>query len=316
MIVLFYVMMASTFTLAKTAMLYLPPLFFIGIRMIVAGALLLGYRAIFKPGAMKIARADWFLVAQIILFHIYGAYVFEFWGIQYTTSSKACLLYNLAPFITAIISYFLFKERLTGLQIIALIIGFCGALPILITSNCVQELFCLAGFISLPELSLLLSVACTAYGWIVMKQLVDQRQYSPFLINGIGMFIGGIASLASSYIFEPWGSLLRTEEFPDLIGQILETMYGPYTAAILMAILCLACLIILSNFIGYNWYGYLLRMYSPTYLSLIGLSTPLFAALYGWLFLGEVVGISFIISAMITGFAVYLFNKKRISPAL
>lgn len=308
-ILLFYGLMASTFTLAKIAVFYMSPFFFIGIRMVLAGILLLGYLYFCKRSSLHVRSLDYSLFAQIIIFHIYGAYIFEFWGLQYVTSSKACLLYNLAPFITALLCYFLFKERLTRLQIVALIIGFLGMLPLLISHAQLEDIVGGIGFLSLPELSLLLAVFCTAYGWIIMKQLVD-RHYNVLFINGIGMFFGGIAALITSFIFEPLYLILRINVITQP-GGLVSLPLGFYTPVWMMVLFCMILLILIANIIGYNWYASLLKQYSPTFLSLFGLCTPLFAALYGWLFLNEEISWPFILSVIITAGAVYLFYKQR-----
>jgi len=142
-------LLASTFTFAKSVLIYAKPLFFIAIRMTVAGIILLLYYYFFSRKRQFLAKKDRSLFAQIILFHIYFSYVFEMWGLVYITSSKACLLYNLSPFITALFSYFLFKERLTWMQWMGLTIGFAGFLPILIAQAPFEALVGQAYFISL-----------------------------------------------------------------------------------------------------------------------------------------------------------------------
>jgi drug/metabolite transporter (DMT)-like permease len=288
-ILFFYAVMASTFTFAKAAVFYLAPFYLIGIRMTLAGTLLLGYLYATRA-SLKIEKSHWPLFIQVIAFHIYGAYLLEFWAIQYTTSAKACLLYNLAPFFTALLSLYLFKERLTGLQWIALILGFIGMIPIMLSCSDFSSLC----QISIPECALLFSVLCAAYGWILMKQLVSDRHYSPLLVNGIGMFFGGIAALATSFLFET--NRIRF----DVHDNAAWGMFG----------FCLISLILLANIIGYNWYGYLLKRYSATLLSLFGLTAPFFAAFYGWIFLHEAISNAFLISALLTGASIYLFNKK------
>ena len=98
LIILFYLLMASTFTIAKTAIFYVKPIYFIAFRMLIAGSCLLAYFHFLNPEKGRVRFADIKLFAQIIIFHIYLAYVLEFWALQYISSSKVCLLYNLSPF--------------------------------------------------------------------------------------------------------------------------------------------------------------------------------------------------------------------------
>lgn len=100
LVFIMYFLFASTFTLGKAVLSYTTPLFFIALRMITAGVMLLGYYWITHK-KITIVRKDYSLLARIVIFHIFCAYSLEFWALQYITSSKACLLYNLSPFITA-----------------------------------------------------------------------------------------------------------------------------------------------------------------------------------------------------------------------
>jgi drug/metabolite transporter (DMT)-like permease len=71
-------------------------------------------------------------------------------------------------------------------------------------------------------------------------------------------------------------------------------------------------MIIIANIIFYNLYGYLLHFYSATWLSFVGFITPLFAALYGWLFLNETIGWAYFISIFIVFWGLYLFYQDEL----
>jgi drug/metabolite transporter (DMT)-like permease len=70
-----YAFFASTFIIGREAVLAVPPMFFIGIRMVLAGILLVGFVRIFNKESFKIKKEDLFWFAGIVLFHIYGSYV-------------------------------------------------------------------------------------------------------------------------------------------------------------------------------------------------------------------------------------------------
>ena len=84
---------------------------------------------------------------------------------------------------------------------------------------------------------------------------------------------------------------------------------------------CTLALIIVSNFICYNLYGYLLKRYSATFISFAGFVTPLFTALFGWYYLGETITASFYISAAIVFVGLFMFYQEELkeigySPAI
>lgn len=293
-----YFLIASTFTIAKAALSIFQPIFFIGLRMTIAGSLLLGYLYWFKPSSWRLPRQHRSLFARIILLHIYAAYVLEFIGLQVTSSSKVCFLYNLTPFITALLAYWLLGERLTHRRWWGLIIGFLGAVPLIMQQMpgiWIDHL----SFVSWADCALLGSVVASAYGWIVMKELVAVHHYSPIMVNGIGMIGGGLLALITSCMVEGFPPTLILAPDAAWLPTLLEA--GFYMSA----------LIIIGNIIAYNLYGYLLKEYSPTILSYAGFSTPLFAALLGWFFLGEIPTINFYSAFLITGVGMWLFYAPQ-----
>lgn len=311
LILLFYLLMASTFTIAKTAVFYFKPIYFIAFRMLLAGSSLLSYFYFLKRDKLRIKAKDIKLFALIIIFHIYLAYVLEFWALQFISSSKVCLLYNLSPFITAALCYFLYWQKLTKQQWIALIIGFGGMLPVLASSSYQEAFLSHFGIFSTAELALILAVGCAAYGWILMKELITDRGYTPGMINGVGMVGGGILALMTAFIWEGYQPLNNGVVPQDLIGLWLLPYLQGWTP-ILMGVGCLLTLIIIANIIGYNLYGYLLKTYSPTFLSFAGFITPFFAALFGWVFLFELPSSPFFLSLGLTIASLYLFYRDEI----
>lgn len=295
LVILMYLLFASTFTLGKAALSYVSPFLFIGMRMILGGSLLLAYYRYIKKQKIVIGKADYRLFLSIILFHIFFAYTLEFWALECVTSAKACLLYNLSPFITALFSYFLFAERLSYRQVCGLIIGFLGFIPILVAQTPLEKIGLHISFLSIYEIALIASVISSAYGWMMVKGLIH-RNYSLLLINGIGMTGGGTLALLLSLITE------GVSGFKVNSGEQL-IMLGTY---------CLA-LVIIANIIGYNLYGYLLTRYSATFLSFAGFMTPLFAALLGWVFLGEQVTWHFFATISMVVLGLYLFHEKNLT---
>jgi drug/metabolite transporter (DMT)-like permease len=307
LVIFMYALFASTFTLGKAALAYVSPFLFIGIRMILGGSLLLAYFRYIKKENIVIRKADYRLFLCIILFHIFCAYTLEFWALEYVTSAKACLLYNLSPFITALFSYLLFSERLSYRQICGLIIGFLGFIPILVAQTPLEKIGLHVSFLSVYEIALIASVASSAYGWMMVKQLLH-RQYPLLLINGVSMTGGGILALLLSLITE---GALGIKEATTTSPYLVDLFGVSGERIIMLGGYCLA-LVIIANIIGYNLYGYLLTRYSATFLSFAGFMTPLFAALLGWVFLGEQVTWHFFVTISMVILGLYLFHEKKL----
>lgn len=195
----------------------------------------------------------------IIIFHIVLSYIPEFIALQHIGAAKACFMYNLSPFITAILIYLLYGTSLSLIKWIGLIIGFIGYLPVLFTDG--DSFFS----ISVPELWLLVSVCSACVGWIIMEQLVAKRHYKPSKVNGVGMFFGGLICLILVPFLDGYPALLIPK------NACIETYVAGFGYLFLLSFV--------ANLICLNLYAYLLKFYSSTFLSFAGLTTPLFASL-------------------------------------
>ena len=291
LVFIMYALFASVFTVAKIGLAYTTPLFFVGFRMLLAGLFMIGYLVCFRRDLLTLKKQDLVPLLKLAFFNIYLTNVFEFWGLQYLTSFKTCFIYSLSPFLSALFSFLVFNEKLSSKKWMGLLIGMVGITPILLAQTTTEELTGHFWIFSWAELAVLAAAACSVYGWILLKQLVQDNQHSPFVANGFSMMIGGFFSLAHSYIDEDWQPIPVTEFLP-FIG-------------------CTLVLILISNFIGYNLYGWLLKKFSATFLSFSGLSTPLFSAFFGWLLLGENVTWPFYASLLILSLGLTLFYREE-----
>jgi drug/metabolite transporter (DMT)-like permease len=271
--------------------MYSKPIFFVGIRMVVAGLLLYAISWWRHATMPRIKPDHWRLFFAIVIFHIYCAYVFDLWSLQYLTSFKSSFFFNLSPFITALFSYVVFGEIMTRRKWLGLSIGFLGFLPELLKQTPSEEIAGGISFLSWPELMLIGAVASACYGWIVMRMLM-QEGYSPFFVNAVGMFGGGILALITSFFFEGWSPAPVTELWPFIL----------LTSAIIIVI----------NGIFYNLYGYLLNRYTATFLSFCGFMCPLFAALFGTVFLGETVTWHFFVASAVVVLGLYIFYQEEL----
>jgi len=230
---------------------------------------------------------------------------------QYVSSAKACLLFNLSPFITALFSYFFLSERMNKMKWLGLGIGLSGFIPVLL-AQAPQEATSFNSVlgISLPELAVIVAVFSASYAWILIKRQV-KKGYSPLMLNGIAMTWGGLLILATSFITEGAPSTSCCLASNDTIGTYFSHLVGSSEIGLYMFVFYTTLMVIVANFICYNLYGYLLRKYSATFLSFAGLTTPLFTALSGWLLLGEAVNTSFYLSICITFWGLFIFYKQE-----
>lgn len=299
LVILLFALFASLFTLSKTALEFSEPFFLIGSRMTFAGILLLIHQFFFNRSAFKIKPNHILPLAMLGLVSIYITNIAEIWGLQYMSSAKACLIYSLSPFIAAFCAYLILKERLTTKKWLGLCIGFIGLTPILFTQTTSQDLVKDLLFISSAEIALIIAVFASVYGWILLKKIMHDYHYTPIMANGVSMVIGGCLALFHSYLSgEAWAP------FP-----ILEGHYAAFME-------CALWMALISNVVCYNLYGYLLKRFSATFMSLAGLVTPLFASLFGWYFLDENITWHFFASMLLFSIGLAIFYQEELATNL
>lgn len=286
---------STSFPLGKLALEEAPPLFVTGLRMLIAGGILLIFCLIFKRDQLRIKKNQ---IIPLVLFAFFAVYVtnaLEFWGLQRLSSSRTCLLYSLSPFLAAILSYMQFKEKISFRKFLGLILGL--APPLLSWSFTDSFLFW-------PEFAVFLAVLTSVYGWVLLRKLCKEGM-SAFVANCYAMLLGG----AFAYVH----SFFESKTFYPVKDGVQF-----YKSVFLM--------ILISNLICYNVYGFLLKRFTATFLSFAGLATPVFTALFAYFFLRETVGYSFYLSLGILGLGMYLiysqelrlgyFQKKDLAPSL
>ncbi len=277
---------ASSFIVVKHSLSLIRPIFLVGSRMAICGALLLCWYLVRHKG-IRIKRRHIGIFFQVALFKVYLTYVFDIMAAQYISSHKWALIYSFSPFVTAMLSWYFLKEKFGRFKLIGLFFGVLGFLPILFLTNGTTE----TGSNSIqfiPELVIVMAMISYCYGWIVTKKLVDQ--YEGALINGVSMFLGGIGALITSMFVEP------SRVLPHCTGQqfIVWSM--------------LAIIIIIA---GYQLYVVLLRYYSPTLLSFAGLLDPILVAFFGWFVYSQYISWYFLYSIVLLSIGLYIFYRAE-----
>lgn len=280
-----YGILASTFTFGKILLTYLSPIFLIGLRMTIAGSLILLING-FLGRNNRIKKSDILFFLVISLVHIFIPYTSEFMGLQTMSPACAALMFNLTPFFTAFFSYLIFKEYMTLKKWIGFAIGLLGVAYTIPK----ESIFCYE-CLNFGYFFMIVSVISSSLGWTLVRKLL-QKGYSSLQINGIAMFIGGLEALSLAHFFE------------------VQSNSAWYTNLSFWTLLF--TIIIISNFLFYNLYGLLLKKYSATLLSFVGFLTPLFTALYDFIFLEISISLEFYIATIIVACGIYIFYQEEL----
>ena len=118
------------------------------------------------------------------------------------------------------------------------------------------------------------------------------KGYSLLMINGFSMLTGGLAAFVTYY-------LSRDPEVPS------TTNFWEFFKYV-------AILVVLSNVIFYNLYGWLLKRYTITFLTFCGFLSPLFGVFMGWAFRGETISWPYWVSLALITFALFIFYREEI----
>jgi drug/metabolite transporter (DMT)-like permease len=269
LVIALYAIWSSTFSIGKLALAFSPPVFLTGFRMFLAGMLLLGYLFIAKRSSFQLKMKQWGFLFILGFFSVYLTNILEFWGLQYLSAAKASFIYSLSPFFSALFSYLHFGEKMNGQKWIGLGVGFLGFIPVLLMQTGSEDILSVWKFLSLPSLALMGAALAGVYGWVLLRLAVKQSDISPFMANGTSMFLGGAMALAHSFFVDSWNPIPITE------GHLFDV-----TKIVVI-------LTFLSNILCYNLYGMMLKRYTATFLSFMGLLSPIFASFTGWILLGE-----------------------------
>lgn len=272
------------------------PLFIAGARIFGSGVLLLSLYFSKHKSFDSIVGQLWQLVCISFLKYSFCLYTFSAigfsWGMQYIDPVKACFLFVLSPFITALMLYYWYDEKLSKNKIYGLLIGFTAVIPIILESthgraSLVPWYFSFFGYIVFT-----CAVISFSYGWILHKELFEQIHISSSLLTGTAMTCGGAMTLLLFFLLhcQSMSTMQLTDDFWWLL--LLFT--------------------ILTAF-GYNLYSSLLKRYSPTFISFASFLEPAFGMLYASIFLGQAISTISLIALVMLGCGLYLFYQEELN---
>ncbi len=291
-IIALHALWGSSIPMSKKLLEYASPFLLTPLRMLIAGFLLLLINVVRKRKIGISGSQFWFYNLQIIC-AVYAKYMLRYWGLDNMPASKMAFLLNIAPFVTALFSFIAFKELLSRKQWVGLLIGFLGMIPIFLTSSTSEK--SLGEFLSIswPEIAVFAAVCMNSYAAILSRIIIHRHQHSVVLSNSVRMIGGGI--LAALTLF-----------FIDVPFTI--TAVGPFIG-------WLSVLIIMSNIICHNFHLYLYKFYTATFIAFTDFLSPLFTALYSWLFLKEIITWHYGVSAVMVLAGLYLFYQDELKTS-
>ncbi|MGX7111366.1 DMT family transporter [Gemella cuniculi] len=116
---------------------------------------------------------EWIALVTRSIFGTIGL-VFNFYALSHINLADASLIQKLSPFIILVLSYFVFKEKMTSFQILALVIAFVGVLFIIKPST--------TGLISKGAMAALMAALSTGIAYTCVRYLGKKEISGEFII--------------------------------------------------------------------------------------------------------------------------------------
>lgn len=276
-----YLIWGSTYLAIRYAVETIPPLYTAGIRHFTAGMILLAWCL------AKRLRPTWPQIrASIIIgaFFFLGGHGSLHWAEQKVPSGLAALLIASEPILVfLLISAISKKWRVNATLLVGICLGVAGVALLMGRSALTAGPGVFVG-----SLAILFGALSWSIGIVYSRR--SHLSGHPLLLSALSLLAGSIQLLLAG------------------------TVVGEYRGFSLASVstrswLSLAYLIVFGSVVAFTAYNWLLEHYSPTLVATHTYVNPIVAVLLGWLFAGEAVTLSVLLSAAMVIGAVMLVDR-------
>jgi drug/metabolite transporter (DMT)-like permease len=260
-----------------------PPVLFAAVRYDVAGVLMVAYAIYVTDSPRPHGWRAWAAVGVggVFLIAGYHALLFVGEGFPEVTSAAAAVVVSLSPVLTSGIARgMLPDERLTVLGVLGMGLGLVGVVVIDTPdpANLVGSVG--VGLVFLAALSF-------AFGSVLTRRLDAEMPIET--MEGYSMVLGAVLMHGVS----------------AALGESPAAMAGAIEATPVPALGSLAYLAVVASAVGFLLYFDLLERLGPVEINLVSYVAPVFAAVVGWLALGETIDLATVAGflVIVVGFA-------------
>lgn len=229
-------------------------LLFAGMRFLVCGSVISIIASLKKIPLKTMDRKSFCSILWIGVFAIVLHYAFNYVGLATTDSSKSALIKQLGSLIYVCFAFLFFKnERFNLWKIFGAVIGFAGIVAINITSSGIV--------FAIGDILIVGASVCMVTSNIINKKTLENN--SPFWITGISQLFGGAVLTVIALLIGVNAFILSWQS----IGIFLY--------------ICTA------SIVSYLLFNYVLKTSDLSNMFIIKFAEPLFACVFGAIFLGE-----------------------------
>ncbi|KAF7129471.1 hypothetical protein RHSIM_Rhsim10G0186700 [Rhododendron simsii] len=264
------------------------PFFVSSFRLIPAGVLLVGFAAA-RGRPLPSGVMAWL---SISLFALVDATCFQGFlaeGLERTSAGLGSVIIDSQPLTVAVLASLLFGETIGFIGAAGLVLGVIGLLLLEVPALSLNgSNFSLWGS---GEWWMLLAAQSMAVGTVMVRWV--SKYSDSVMATGWHMVIGGLPLVVISFL----------NHDPALNGSFMEL-----TSNDLLALLYTS---LFGSAISYGVYFYNATRGSLTKLSSLTFLTPMFASIFGFLYLGETFAPVQLVGAVVTLAAIYMVNYRK-----
>jgi drug/metabolite transporter (DMT)-like permease len=267
----------------KIALKELSTPLFIALRFLVAGLFIIPLFLYKKEKITKVILMKTLFVSLLAVFNV----TFFAMGIKRSIATVAQIMYAAVPIIVALILRYFYKEKLTKIKIVGIILGFAGVLTIILfpmmtgSVNGNNSLF--------GNLLVLMAVVSYSFYTVLSKDL--QKNSSPLFITSA--FIGTTVIIQGLIAFLTVPSIPNIVSHLSTIG-ILSILYVGLLGTVGFSLL----------------YQQTIKKASPVVSSMVFYLHPVFTFFWSVILLNEKLAIEYIIGGTIAFVGAYLVTKS------
>ena len=288
-LVLFLVLAAvwgTAFVAISAGLNHFPPVLFAALRYDIAGIVMLAYAVYAADDWLPQGRDQWTVVAVGASLMIAAYHAFLFVGQQHTLAAVASILVGLSPILTTGFARVLTpSDALSPVGVVGVLLGLVGV-----------------AIISQPDPSNLLSTSFVATVLIFLAA-------ASFALGGV--LTRRIDASIEIETMEAW-SMLGGALLMHLLSLALREPVDVAAWAHPEAVASLLYLAIAASAFGFLLYFDLLERLGAVEINMVSYVAPIFAAIFGWLYLGEVIDLATAVGFLVIATGFVLVKRRAL----
>lgn len=271
------------YVVSKFTFSAVPPMTMLFLRYVIAGAILT--IICFATGQWRIKKNGWIYLLEIGIIGYFGSISAQFIGTDLSNAHLGALITTLSPLFLSIFAVIILKEKMTRRQVISMAMATVGVIVIVGAPGAGSKQI-------LGIIILLIAAATWGYYSVVVKQAA--KYYSPLQMTTVGVWIACILSLP--FAIHQWGewnhAVFQTPSF------LLSTLY----------------IGVISTAVAFFAWNAGLKLTPSHHAGLYFFLQPIVGSLFGWLILGERLGLTFVLGSLLILISVGISEMKKEPP--